>query len=911
MPNEIPSLKGDAKEAVFHRGSHIQILAGAGTGKTEVMRQRVTALLAEGVAPEAIVALTFNVDAGEQLKRRVEEAVEAHHGLGRGFLDKMNGCYIGTLHSFAFRLLQRYVPKYESYDVLDDHRLAATLAREAHRIGLKKLTGKLYDSIEAFIANFDVVQNELIPLSSLNEPFKSILSEFLERLESYRLLTYGQQIALAVRELERKEVFKQVHSPLRHLMVDEYQDINPAQERFIELLATPPVELCVVGDDDQSIYQWRGTDVENIVKFAERYPSVATYRISTNRRSVANIVELANKFSQSIKGRLPKKMTPARPATEGAVSIWNATTEVEEAKRIAQTIAQLVRDGHEYRDIAILFRGWVSYRAIRDALDERDIPVLPGGRTGLFNHPDALLFGRTMAFLAGTEWADERYGRRQEVTIEQLDRDYARQFSLSRDRRRAVREAVMNWYDRAHDDVPVDLVGDYHKLLNLCGVDQWDMSRPAIAARAGVLARCTALLTDFESIRRRARPDPAHPGEQIGGLDRGQYFYFQLVTFVQNWAHGAYEGYDGGDRFETNAVELTTVHTAKGLEWPIVFVASLSDKRFPSSKTGKARDWFIPAELFNRQRYEGTVNDERRLFYVAITRAKNWLSLSTHDAVRTNSVAASPFLLQIAGKWPPKRARLRSPKVSDDKTPQDEIVSLSFSELSAFASCGYAYRLRTDLGFEAPLAQELGYGKAVHHILRAVADQARISKKIPTNKQLDALFNGDFYLPAATKPAHRLMKDAARRLIGTFVDAHGRGLLHVYAVERPFELHLANAIVSGRADVIIRKNGEGEPKYEIDDYKVSEGNDLKPYDRQLRTYASAGRREGLQIIEANIFDLKKGAQKRAVDISPTKIDETETEVIGLVGRLKSRDFTPSPGAGCRGCDVRQLCKYRK
>lgn len=912
MTKDIPLLKGDARKAVYHRGSHVQILAGAGTGKTEVMRQRITSLLADGVPPEAIVGVTFNVDAGEELKKRVEEAVEAHPRLGRTFLDKMNGCYIGTLHSFAFQLLQRYVPKYESYDVLDDHRLAAMLAREARRIRLKSLTGKLYDSIKVFIANFDVVQNELIPPKSLHEPFKSVLIAFLERLESYRLLTYGQQIALAARELERKEVFKEVHSPLRHLMVDEYQDINPAQERFIELLSTPPVELCVVGDDDQSIYQWRGTDIQNIVKFRKRYPDVATYQISANRRSVANIVDLANKFSKSIKGRLPKdKMVPTRPAADEAISIWSAPTEAEEANRIAQTIAQLVKDGHQYRDMAVLFRGWVSYRAIREALGRRDIPVLPGGRTGLFNHPDALLFGRTTAFLAETEWSDERHGQRRRITIEQLNRDYGRGFNLSGSRRKDVRKALARWYKRAHDDVPADLVGDYHSLLSLCGVDKWDMNRQSVAARAGVLARCTSLLTDFESIRRRARPDPDHPGEQRGGLDRGQYFYFQLATFVQNWAHGAYEGYDGGDRFEVNAVELTTIHTAKGLEWPIVFLASLSAKRFPPSKTRQGRKWFIPEKLFNRQRYEGTLNDERRLFYVAITRPKNWLSLSTHLVVKKNSVAPSPFLVQAAGGWPPKKQKLRPPKAPANSAPKEEIVSLSFSELSAFADCGHAYRLRTDLGFEAPLAQELGYGKAVHHILRAVADQARRFKEIPTKAQLDALFNGDFYLPAATKPAHLLMKKAARRLIGKFVDAHGSGMLNVYAVERPFELHLANAVVSGRADVIIQNDGANRPSYEIDDYKVSEGDDLEPHDRQLRTYTSAGRREGLRIVEANVFDLSNDATKRSVDISAAKIAETESEVIGWVERLKSRDFVPSPGARCRKCDVRQLCKYRK
>lgn len=156
-----------------------------------------------------------------------------------------------------------------------------------------------------------------------------------------------------------------------------------------------------------------------------------------------------------------------------------------------------------------------------------------------------------------------------------------------------------------------------------------------------------------------------------------------------------------------------------------------------------------------------------------------------------------------------------------------------------------------------------------------------------------------------------VMKSAARKLISNFVDEHGQELPNVYAVERQFELHLPNAIVNGRADVIIRKDNGGAAKYEIDDCKVSEGDDLKPYDRQLRTYTRAGRREGLQIVEANVFDLKRSAQKRTVDISPSKIADTETEMAGLVERLKARDFVPSPGSLCQGCDVRQLCKYRE
>jgi DNA helicase-2/ATP-dependent DNA helicase PcrA len=911
MAAGMPVLKGDARRAVLHRGSHLQILAGAGTGKTEVMRQRVVSLLADGFPPESIVAVTFNIDAGEELKRRVEEGVKAHPRLGPGFLDRMCNCYIGTLHSYAYQLLQRHVPKFETYDVLDDHRLAAILSREANRIGLKALTGAVYSSIKAFIANFDVVQNELIPTEVLDEPFRSILKAFLERLEAYRLLTYGQQIALAVRELDRPEVFNAVHSTLRHLMVDEYQDINPAQERLIELLSTPPVELCVVGDDDQSIYQWRGTNVDNIVKFSERYPGVATYRISKNRRSVPEIVELANRFAATIKGRLPKKMDTDRPARGAAVSIWSEPTEADEARRIAETIQQLSNRGYRFGDMAVLFRGWGAYAALVKALDDCRIPVMAGGRTGLFQQPDAKLFGRTLAFLAGIDWGDEPYGPRNPVTIGQLEMDYAARFGLSQEKRSSVRQRLEEWSEKVHADVPANLVGDYHQLLEACSIDEWDLNDAVAAARAGTLARCTAVLADFESVRRRARPDPESAGEQIGGLDRGKYFYFNLATYVQNWAHGAYEGYDGSDKLETNAVELTTVHGAKGLEWPVVFVASLSAKRFPSSRTGDAGTWFVPAGLFDRERYEGTLNDERRLFYVAITRPRDWLSLSTHDAVTKKSVGPSPFLREIAPEWPPKERKLQLPESSRNGGPDaEELITLSFSELSAFASCGHAYRLRVDLGFQAPLAQELGYGKAIHHILRSVAELSRKSGEPPSGEQLDALFKEDFYLPAATKPAHKHLKRAARDLVGGFVEKHGRDLTNVYAVERPFELHLSNAVVSGRADVIIRKSPDTQPEFELDDYKVSEDADLAPYDRQLRTYTSAGRREGLNIIEANIFDLRKKC-KRSVDISPEKVQAVESEVIELVDRLKARDFVPSPGRRCRDCDVRRLCKYRE
>jgi DNA helicase-2/ATP-dependent DNA helicase PcrA len=254
--------------------------------------------------------------------------------------------------------------------VLDDNRLTAFLSREANRLELRQLDpgSRLFASIEAFLKGVDVVENELLDPAALPDPFGSVLRAHYATLDRYRLLTYGQQVVRAVRELERPALAAEVHSRLRHLIVDEYQDVNPAQERLIELLAGPQVELCVVGDDQQAIYQWRGSDVSNIVTFPQRYPDVATFEITTNRRSRPQIIEAANRFATTIPDRIDKAMLPHRASagTEPEVAVWHAATETDEAGWVANLILDLVEAGVRYRDIAVLVRSRAAYRRLSD-----------------------------------------------------------------------------------------------------------------------------------------------------------------------------------------------------------------------------------------------------------------------------------------------------------------------------------------------------------------------------------------------------------------------------------------------------------------------------------------------------------------------------------------------------------------
>lgn len=907
-----PRLRGDAAAAVAYRGGHLQIIAAAGSGKTEVVSQRVVSLLEDGVKPSAIVAFTFTERAAASLKARIEQ--RAAERIGRDVLDRFNGMFIGTIHSYCFRILQQYVPRYENFDVLDDHRLTAFLTRYGRAIGIRPhIDSALFKGIAVFGTNVQVIENELIPVAKLKEPFKGVYERYLDILEDHRFLTYGQQIARAVEELRKPAVFEAVHGPLGHLIVDEYQDINPAQEELIRLLATDPVQLCVVGDDDQSIYQWRGSDVSNIVSFGSRHPNVKRFNITKNRRSRPAIVRAANRFARTIQGRLQKTMGCHRPASGGAeVVCWQAETEQEQAEIIAETIRRFHEKlGYAYRDIAVLCRGRVSFPAILTALQESRIPVQPGGRTLLFSAPEADLFGRTICWLVGHKWrvGQFNWGGEEEVDLADLLARHRALYELDDRRVRSLRQRLLAWKDSVTDDSgPANLIRDFYALLNALGVDEWDLSDPWLANRLGTLARCSQVLVDYESTKRRSRPDPDDPARMRGGQDRGEWYYKMLAIYVVNWARGAYEGFEGEENVDLDAVDVTTIHQAKGLEWPIVFVPSLTARRFPSSLTGSRRDWRIPEKLFSTSRYEGSENDERRLFYVAMTRARDYLSLSTFARTTKQAQAPSPFLSEVSDGDLPLVANLPDPPPPETTHEEEPVLELTFSDLAAYAECGLAYRLRRLLGFQPPLVAELGFGKAVHHVMRCVAEFVQTEGHVPDEAELTRILEEEFYLPAANWAGYREMREDARTLVTEYLTKYPDELRKVWEVERPFELHLDGATISGRADVIVDRSDGAATRLEIVDYKTAAQEDGS-FDFQLQVYTDAGRREGLAVEGAYVHELKSGGRK-PVDVTPDAIAKAEDKVRGLVSDLRGRRFDPNPGPRCSRCDVKLLCRHR-
>lgn len=360
-------------------------------------------------------------------------------------------------------------------------------------------------------------------------------------------------------------------------------------------------------------------------------------------------------------------------------------------------------------------------------------------------------------------------------------------------------------------------------------------------------------------------------------------------------------------------MDVLTIHQAKGLEWPVVFVPCLEASRFPSRYTGQPQEWLIPDSLLPaeaRQRYEGTETDERRLFYVAMTRARDMLYLSWFRR-KKNRFRPSPFLVDAAGEVPGEFATLPlPPPFVPGEEEEAEKPAFAFSDIAVYENCPLAYRLGALLGFQPQLVAELGYGKAIHHLLRQIAETVRDSGKLPSQDELAGLFAGEFYLPYAHQAVYERLREAAENLVGRYLRDYSEDLFRTWQTERPFELHLDRGVISGRADVILDGEGGESGSLALVDYKTAtdpKSDDV--YAFQLAIYAAAGLGEGLKVRAAYVHDLAAG-KRDSVSVSQGEIRAARERANGLVQGITGRRFDAKPEKSrCSQCDVRFLCQH--
>jgi DNA helicase-2/ATP-dependent DNA helicase PcrA len=904
------------RRIIDYRSGHLQVIACAGSGKTETVARRIAALVAEGVEPSAIVAFTFTNAAAEALEARVHGRVK--EALPTYPIDRLSPLYVGTIHAWSLRFLQENVPRYGTFELFEPHQVVALVLREYTRLGLDRIAEELdldqrrSEVVDRFLQTAGVVENERLDARLIPDgPFKDSYLAYREMLEGYHVLTHDQCIARAVEALDDPTVFARYHAGLRHLVVDEFQDVNPAQAALVDRLGRAPVHVCVVGDDDQSIYQWRGSHVGILQSFQSKMRAHAE-SLDVNRRSQRGIVTLAADFAKSISPRLPKGISAHRGAGELEVHRFIAPTATSEAELVADAIAAMHATGTPYGAIAVLLRSVkTSSGAFREALDSRGIPWRCAGTTGLFLQPEAHALALVFALLGGRkEFYDAERRERLPVNVDVVAQELATVFD-------AKVGPVARWLRQTETALPtlrqVDLVGHLYELLEVLGV-----GRPAPGGggpRLATLARFSQLLADFESAHRRLRR--VHSGTGLasaaGDVLRGSrsdaaWAAQRFASYLSYYAQSAYEDAAEPLAFDVDAVTLSTVHQAKGLEWPVVFVPCLSTGRFPSRSAGKARPWLLPRTLFAAARYEGSDADERRLLYVAVTRARQHLYLSTHAAVTSRRVKPSPYFLELGGGQVKESSRpLPVPsKPCAAEGPDETRPTFSLSELTAWLKCPMAYRLRLELGFQPRAAKELGYGKAVHHVLRRVAEETQRTGRVPPDAFVREVFEREFFLPYADKAALGTMRPAAERLVRRYLKHHGDDLLKTWGAERSFVLQLPEAQVTGRADVILEESGA----LTLLDYKTNaEAGQGEASKLQLAAYAAAASGEGLKVAKAFVHDLSAagGAGREEVGVEPPQQRWARGRLGEAVEGIRARRFEAKPGPACKTCDVCAVC----
>lgn len=633
MNSLLTGLNKEQQQAVQHTEGPLLILAGAGSGKTKVLTVRIAHLLAQGVNPYEILAITFTNKAAKEMKSRVEGLVG----------DIANRIWLSTFHSFCAKFLRfeldnflGYNSNFTIYDTSDSQAVIKAALKALN------LDDKYYP-VGAMIGAISDAKNKLLFASDFRKQARDFYQqkvadvyEYYEReLRKNNALDFDDLLLVAVKLLQSNEAVLDKYSKrFRYVMIDEYQDTNHAQYLLAKLLASHWKNIAVVGDADQSIYAWRGADIQNILDFEKDYPNCTSIKLEQNYRSTKIILDAANAVIENNEGRPKKNLWTDK--TEGAkIQHFTAQSEHEEAAFIGDTIAKK-HDVHgvPYGDMAILYRTNAQSRVLEEALIKRALPYTMVGGTKFYDRKeikDILAYLRVLynpfddlSLLRIINVPKRSIGA---TTVAKLQ-DYARANGTSlfmtltqlhlvdtikgktKEKLEEFGILIFTLVAEMEDKTVLDIL---ESILDRTGylAQLEESTDPQDQARAENIGELLSVAKDFQ--------DTNPTGTVEDFLEQ-----VALVNDVDSFEQ------------EESKVTLMTLHAAKGLEFPIVFLGGLEEGLFPHSRT-----------LMNPEEIE----EERRLAYVGITRAEKelYISNATTRTVfgRTSSYLPSRFIDEI------------------------------------------------------------------------------------------------------------------------------------------------------------------------------------------------------------------------------------------------------------------------
>lgn len=633
MNSLLTGLNKEQQQAVQHTEGPLLILAGAGSGKTKVLTVRIAHLLAQGVNPYEILAITFTNKAAKEMKSRVEGLVG----------DVANRIWLSTFHSFCAKFLRfeldnflGYNSNFTIYDTSDSQAVIKAALKALN------LDDKYYP-VGAMIGAISDAKNKLLFASDFRKQARDFYQqkvadvyEYYEReLRKNNALDFDDLLLVAVKLLQSNAAVLDKYSKrFRYVMIDEYQDTNHAQYLLAKLLASHWKNIAVVGDADQSIYAWRGADIQNILDFEKDYPNCTSIKLEQNYRSTKIILDAANAVIENNEGRPKKNLWTDK--TEGAkIQHFTAQSEHEEAAFIGDTIAKK-HDIHgvPYGDMAILYRTNAQSRVLEEALIKRALPYTMVGGTKFYDRKeikDVLAYLRVL------------YNPFDDLSLLRIINVPKRSIG-------ATTVAKLQDYARANGTSLFMTLTQLHLVDTIKGKTKEKLEEFGILIFTLVAEMEDKTVLDIlESILDRTGylaqlEESTDPQDQARAENIGELLSV-AKDFQDTNPNGTVEDFleqvalvNDVDSFEQeeSKVTLMTLHAAKGLEFPIVFLGGLEEGLFPHSRT-----------LMNPEEIE----EERRLAYVGITRAEKelYISNATTRTVfgRTSSYLPSRFIDEI------------------------------------------------------------------------------------------------------------------------------------------------------------------------------------------------------------------------------------------------------------------------
>ena len=649
MNNMLDKLNERQKEAVLATEGPVLVLAGAGSGKTTVLVNRIAYMISEKhIRPWNILAITFTNKAAREMKDRIERL------LG----DTAKDMWIGTFHSVCVRILRScidllgYSRDFVIYDTADTKTVMKECLRELD-IDEKSFPVR---NVLSIISN---AKNDLMDAATFENVYKSdyrmsiiakIYYRYQTKLRKNNAVDFDDIILNTVKILsENPDVLSKYQDKFRYILVDEYQDTNNSQYLLINLLAQANRNLCVVGDDDQSIYKFRGANIGNILNFEDDYSDVQKITLDQNYRSTQNILDAANSVISNNKGRMGKSLWTSN-GDGNKVFVYTGTNEYDEARYIARQIKKHFDEQGSFSDCAILYRTIAQSRVIEEMLMRESVPykVLSGLR-----FYDRKEIKDIIAYLRVV------YNPNDDVSLARIINEPKRKIGNAtlEKARNIAREKETSLYDViSHADDYPEFKTAIKKLLGFSEIIQSLIKLKDTVTIEDLTGR---ILNDTGYMPALVMEDTTESKTRIENLGE---FISVITEFEKNEETGNTLGeflenislvsdIDGYDENEDSAV-LMTIHSAKGLEFPIVFLSGLEEGLFPGMRSMESDD---------------DIEEERRLCYVAITRAKEQLyitkTISRTIHGKTMPTTASRFFKEIPVEYLEDKTTLQ-PKVA-------------------------------------------------------------------------------------------------------------------------------------------------------------------------------------------------------------------------------------------------------